>query len=457
MIEERFEFTSAAQRRLIIYGIIGVVLLVIGIFSVMNSAGHHEAEGHGSDAAAHSTEVVSLAVDQDQEDHAADQDHADEAHADDAHAEGGHHETATWIKRLKANLWINNVFFAGLALIGVFFVAIQYVAQAGWSAPFKRIPLAFGTWLPIGGILMLAIWLFSSHDLFHWTHASLYDPASPDYDAIIDGKKAYLNTPFYLGRMIIYFGLWYFFFRWIRKEMLAEDLSGSTQHWRKLIGICAGFIVIFGISSSMSAWDWILSIDTHWFSTMIGWYVFASWWVSGLALITLIVVALKEKGYLSIVTSDHLHDLGKFVFGFSIFWTYIWLSQYLLIYYANIPEESVYFFERLNSDQYAPVFYIILIMNFFFPFLFLMTRDAKRHMILLKIACTVVILGHWLDFYLMVTPGTMKEDGGFGFMEIGMAMIFGTAFLFVVLKGLSKMPLVAKNHPLLGEAMHHHI
>jgi hypothetical protein len=304
---------------------------------------------------------------------------------------------------------------------------------------------------------MLVTWLVASHDLFHWTHEDLYVEGGPHYDEIIAGKKAYLNTPFYLARMVIYFAVWFLFFRWIRKEILAEDIDGNTKHWKKLIGISAGFIVFFAVSSSMSAWDWILSIDTHWFSTMIGWYVFASWFVTGLATITLIIVYLKEAGHLSMVNSNHLHDLGKFVFAFSIFWTYIWVSQYLLIYYANIPEESVYFMERLNSDQYAPVFYVILIMNFFFPFLALMTRDAKRHVMFLKIVCPVVIVGHWLDFYLMVTPGTVKEGGGFGFLEIGMAIIFAVAFLFVVLSNLAKVPLVAKNHPMLEESMHHHI
>jgi len=429
MTEEKFEFTASLKKKLIITGLVGVALFVIGVIAVMSGGGHEAA--HGAEATGHAAEAA-------------------------GHGGEGHHGSS-WITRVYANLWINNVYFAGVALIGVFFVAVQYVAQAGWSAPIKRVPLAFGNWLPIAGVLMLVIWLVASHDLFHWTHEDLYVEGGPHYDAIIAGKQAYLNTPFYLARMVIYFSLWFLFFRWIRKEMLAEDLDGSTKHWKKLVGICAGFIVVFAVSSSMSAWDWILSIDTHWFSTMIGWYVFASWFVTGLATITLIIVYLKEAGYLSIVNSNHLHDLGKFVFAFSIFWTYIWLSQYLLIYYANIPEESVYFMERLTSSQYAPVFYVVLIMNFFFPFLALMTRDAKRHMMFLKIVCPVVIVGHWLDFYLMVTPGTLKEAGGFGFLEIGMALIFGVLFLFVILTSLSKVPLVAKNHPMLEESMHHHI
>ncbi|GJM28926.1 MAG: quinol:cytochrome C oxidoreductase [Cyclobacteriaceae bacterium] len=430
MIEEKFDFTASLKKKLLITGLVGVVLFVVGVIAVMMGGGHEEA-AHGAAAAGHAAEGA-------------------------GHGAGGEHG-GSWITRVYANLWINNVYFAGVALIGVFFVAVQYVAQAGWSAPIKRIPLAFGNWLPIAGILMLVIWLVAGHDLFHWTHEDLYVEGGPHYDAIIAGKKAYLNTPFYLARMVIYFTLWFLFFRWIRKEMLAEDLEGSTQHWRKLVGISAGFIVVFAVTSSMAAWDWILSIDTHWFSTMIGWYVFASWFVTGLAAITLITVYLKEGGYLSIVNSNHLHDLGKFVFAFSIFWAYIWVSQYLLIYYANIPEESVYFMERLNSDQYAPVFYVVLIMNFFFPFLALMTRDAKRQVMFLKIVCPVVMIGHWLDFYLMVTPGTLKESGGFGFLEIGMAIIFAVTFLFVILNSLSKVPLVAKNHPMLEESMHHHI
>jgi hypothetical protein len=166
---------------------------------------------------------------------------------------------------------------------------------------------------------------------------------------------------------------------------------------------------------------------------------------------------LKEAGYLPQVTSNHLHDLGKFVFAFSIFWTYVWFSQFLLIYYANIPEESVYFVERFLSDKYSPFFFINIILNFIFPFLVLMTRDAKRLNVFLKMVCIVVMFGHFIDFYLMMTPGTMGQNGFFGFTEIGMFLMFGSAFVFVVLRALSSYALVPKNHPMLGEAKHHHI
>ena len=200
-----------------------------------------------------------------------------------------------------------------------------------------------------------------------------------------------------------------------------------------------------------------MSIEPHWFSTMVGWYVFASWWVTGLATITLIVVGLKDAGYLKQVNANHLHDLGKFCFAFSIFWAYIWFSQFLLIYYANIPEEAIYFVQRLKTPPYSWIFFANLFLNFVFPFLLFMTRDSKRHMSMLKVVCPIIIIGHWFDFYNMMTPGIMHGNGGVGFLEIGLTMVFAAFFLFVVLGSLAKSPLVAKNHPLMEESMNHHI
>lgn len=417
MAEEKFIFTAGAKKKLSIIAVAGIIILALGIILLMNGS-------HGGDHG----EIAS-------------------------EASHGFH----WSKRLFADLWINNVFFTGLAIVGVFFVAIQYVSQAGWSAAFKRVPESFGSWLPIAGVLMLVVFLLGNHDLFHWTHEYLYDKNDERYDAIIAGKQGFLNYWFYLGRLVFYFAIWYFFYRLIRKESLAEDLNGGTVHYHKMIKYSAIFLIFFAVTSSTSAWDWIMSIDTHWFSTMFGWYVFASWFVSGLAAITLAVVLLKEAGYLKLVNTSQLHDLGKFIFAFSIFWTYIWFSQFLLIYYANIPEESVYFVERLGSDFYSPIFFLNLLLNFFFPFLVLMTRESKRQNIFLKIVCVVVLVGHWFDFYLMVTPATLQENGGFGFVEIGITMIYLAAFVFTIMLSLSKVPLVAKNHPMLEESIHHHI
>jgi len=180
-----------------------------------------------------------------------------------------------------------------------------------------------GMYLPIGGVLMLLFFIFGGHDIFHWTHEGIMDPSSEHYDSIIAGKEGYLNNTFFIARMVIYFVLWFGFYLLFRKFSHNEDIEGGTKWHYKSFKFAAGFLVIFAVTSSTAPWDWVLSIDTHWFSTMFGWYVFASWFISGLAFITLSTILLKEAGYLKEVNSSHLHDLGKFVFVFSIFLTYI--------------------------------------------------------------------------------------------------------------------------------------
>lgn len=463
--DERFEFTARAQKNLIITLVIGVVLTVIGVLIAQNSSGHGADHGDGHEVAVthddqgsdHSEEAGHEANGHGEASHG---DKAQVEHAKEGHGDEGHHGSPTWLKRLYAGTWINTVFFAGLALIGVFFFAIQYAAQAGWSAGVKRIPLAFGSWLPIAFVLILVMFFVAGGDIFHWTHSSAFNSG----DHIMDKKAPFFYWPleagtfpaFWVGRLLLFFGVWYLFFTKLRKLAFEEDLEAGSDRWLRMRKLSAGFLVFFAFSSSIAAWDWVMSIDTHWFSTMFGWYNFASWWVAGLALTTFLVVLLKDWGYLSIVNENHLHDLGKFVFAFSIFWTYVWFSQFLLIYYAHIPEETVYFMDRWKGP-YAGVFYFNLIINFFFPFLVLMTRDSKRHTRILKVVCPAVVFGHWMDFYLMITPGTMKYEGGFGFLEIGLILIFLSAFLFVTFKHMAKAPLYAKNHPMLEESLHHHI
>ena len=444
--DEQYIFKQETKRKLFILLGVGILLFVIGVFIAMNSGEHGSSGDHGSLEVSKSL-VASIEA------------------AEPSEEAGGHHGSPIWLKKIYSSLWHNNVFFTGLGLIGLFFVAIQYAAQAGWSAPIKRIPLAMGHWIPISGILMLGLWFVVKADVFHWTHHDLYVAGGEGYDEILDKKSAYFFwlgekggfPTFYILRMVLFFGLWYWFFTQLKKKILAEDIEGGTGNWLSARKWSAIFLVFFGYSSSVAAWDWVMSIDPHWFSTMFGWYVFASWWVAGLATITWIVVSLKDAGYLKMVNSNHLHDLGKFMFAFSIFWTYIWFSQFMLIYYANIPEETVYFIERLKHAPYSWIFYLNLILNFVLPFLLLMTRDAKRQASMLKVVCPIIIVGHWFDFYNMVTPGVMQYNGDLGLLEIGLAFIFFALFMLVTLSALSKVPLVAKNHPMMAESLNHHI
>lgn len=420
-LDQRFEFSASIKKSIMTLLVIGIVILGLGVILAM-TGGHHE----GAEVEAHPFH---------------------------------------WYERLFANLWINNVFFTGIAIVGVFFFAIQFAAQAGWSAPLLRIMLSLGNWLPIAGILMVVTFFIANHDLFHWTHSYLFDKNDPQYDKIIDGKGGFFYWPldkgtfpiFYILRMVLFFVFWILFFKKFQRISEQEDQLGGNSHWYKMRKWSAFFLVFFAVSSSIAAWDWVMSIDTHWFSTLFGWYVFSSWFVSGLSAITLIVLFLKGRGYLEMVNENHVHDLGKFVFGFSIFWTYLWFSQFLLIYYANIPEESVYFIERLTSDIYSPFIFINLGLNFFLPFLVLMTRDSKRHGVFLKLVCSILLVGHWIDFFLMVQPGTLGHNGGIGLMEVGTFLVYGSAVALVVLGGLAKKNLIAKNHPMLEESYHHHI
>ena len=350
--------------------------------------------------------------------------------------------------------------------MGLFFVCVQYVAFAGWSSLIKRIPEAFGAFLPFAGIALIAVFLLGHHDLFHWTHHTLIEKfledgktLNPDFDPIIAGKSGYLNIPFYLGRMVVILVLWYFIWMRMRKYSIQEDLTAGETYFNKSGYLSAVFLVVFAVSTSMVAWDWLMSIDTHWFSTMYGWYVFASWWVTGLSTITLVCIFLKENGYLKAMNESHFHDLGKFIFAFSIFWTYIWFSQFLLIFYANLPEETVYFIDRLRGfgGHYTGLFYFSLIINFCFPFLALMTRHAKRKLAILKIVTIAVILGHWLDFYMMIMPGTTKGTSGFGLMELGGFTVFAAGFILVITNAMTKAKLIPANHPLLEESLHHDI
>ena len=448
-IEERFEFTSGAKRSLLIGGGVGLALVLLGAYLAANGGGGHEVAAHGAEHAAAAGHAAA--------EHGA----AAAAHGADAHgaaAEGGHH-AKSWVARIWANLWVNGVYFTGMSVIGMFFLSYNYLAQAGWSAVFKRVPEALPAFLPVTGVVLIVTFLLGGHDLFHWTHEGLYEIGGPEYDKIIAGKRGYLNTPFFLARLVAYFAIWYYLWKVIRNLSLQEDEIGGTEFYEKSIRIGTAFLVVFGVTSSTSAWDFVMSIDTHWFSTMFGWYTLASWHVAGLAVITLTIVMLRERGYLRAVNSSHLRDLGKFVFAFSIFWTYVWFAQFLLIYYANLPEETIYFIERFRGHGgfFKAPFFITLFLNFFFPFLVLMTRDAKFTHSILKVACWSVIVGHWFDFYTNVMPGTVGASAELGPLEWGFFLIFLCAFAYSIANQLTKANLIPRNHPMLEESLHHDI
>ncbi|MDB5011301.1 MAG: quinol:cytochrome oxidoreductase [Mucilaginibacter sp.] len=376
------------------------------------------------------------------------------------------------------NLLLMGYYFTCVCIAGVFFCAIQYVAQAGWSVAILRIPHAFIKVLPYAAAILIAIivaGLFLTHTgvseegkevvvpyLYKtWAAKGLTNTGSENYDAIIAGKSGYLNVPFFLARMIIFLGS-YSLLGWLLvKYSNNEDSLGGMFNYDKSFKVACLFLVIFGFTIPLFAFDAIMSLEAHWFSTMFGWYNFAALWVSGLSVITLVTIYLRDKGYLSWITEDHLHNMGQLIFGFSVFWTYLWFAQFLLTYYANIPEETEYFYKRWEP-QFKIWFWLNIVINFATPLLVLMSRDSKRMIPILKTACIILILGHWLDYFIMIMPGTVGPQSSWateiGWIEAGVFIGFAGLFTFMIFTALSTFTsLIPKKHPLLEESLHHHI
>jgi hypothetical protein len=363
------------------------------------------------------------------------------------------------VERTFANLLLMGYYITCVCAASIFFLAVQFVSQAGWPTGLLRIPEAFSKTLPIAALILIVICVTGlfSHNLYHhWYHEGITEPGNENFDAIIAAKSGYLNAPFFLTRIVVFLTLYSIFAYLLPKFSNNEDLAGGLNNYKKSFRWSVAFLVIFGFTSPVWAFDTIMSLEAHWFSTMFGWYNFAAMWVSGLCAITLTIILLKKSGHLSWVNENHLHDLGKFIFAFSIFWTYVWFAQFLLIWYANIPEETVYFYKRWEPE-YKPWFWLNIIINFAAAILILMTRDSKRRMNTLAFVCIMLLCGHWLDYYLMIMPGTVEQHRGFGIIEIGTAIGFAGLLVFLMLNNLSKKPLVPVNHPFLQESLHHHI
>lgn len=383
------------------------------------------------------------------------------------------------IERTFANLLLMGYYFTCVCLCGVFFCAVQYVAQAGWSASILRVPHAFIKVLPIAATILVVIALaglsFTHHGESHegghevvqpylykvWATEGVATEGHANYDHIIAGKASFLNKPFFSLRLIGFL-LCYTVFGWLFvKYSTNEDEVGGMFNYEKSFKMACIFLVIFGFTTPIFAFDVIMSLDAHWFSTLFGWYNFAAMWVSGLAVITLVTIYLRSQGYIQWVTQNHLHNLGQLIFGFSVFWTYLWFAQFLLIYYANLPEESVYFYKRWEPE-FKPWFWINIVINFCAPLLILMMRDAKRTTGILKTVCIILVIGHWLDYFMMIMPGTVGPQSHwyteFGLIELGVFLGFAGLFTYLVLNAVSKFKLLAPvNHPFLEESLHHHI
>lgn len=445
---------------------LGFIGLAIGFASAPSTVAEAQAmvtDAHGGHGDAHGNEhdtheahpVNSHKEEKHQDAHAAtgahDGHHGD-AHADDAHAEDHHGEHLLHQLQNKpwAALYVAAFFFFMIALGTLMFYAIQRAAQAGWPILLFRVMEGITAYLVPGSIIIYVFLVLTglhANHLFVWM-----DAETVAHDEIIQGKVGYLNVPFFLIRAAIYLLGWNAYRYFSRKFSLAQDAAsaGDISNHKKNFRISAVFLVFFFVTESMMSWDWIMSLDPHWFSTLFGWYVLASMLVTAVTVIALVTIYLKSKGFLPKVNHSHLHDLAKFMFGLSVFWTYLWFSQFMLIWYSNIPEEVTYFLTRI--DDYNLPFFGMVVMNFVFPLLILMSSDYKRSNWIIVMAGIVIVLGHYIDIFNMIMPATVGDQWFIGWAEIGGFLFFAGLFIYVVFRALTKVPLEASGDPYVGES-----
>ena len=356
-----------------------------------------------------------------------------------------------------AALYVACIFFMLISLGALAFYAIQQVAQAGWSPVLFRVMQGITAYLLPGSIIFFIILVLSGfhfNHIFVWMKDGITEVGNANYDKLIAGKSGYLNVTFWLIRAAIFIAGWNLYRYFSRKNCIAQDASDDNTFYKKNFKLSAGFLVFFIVSESIMSWDWIMSFDPHWFSTLYGWYVFASFFVSGITTISMVTLYLKSKGYLENVNTSHIHDLSKFMFGISVFWTYLWFSQFMLIWYANIPEEVTYF--KFRIEYYNLPFFGAVVMNFIFPLLVLINTDFKRITPIIVGAGVVILCGHYVDFFNMIMPATVGDRWFIGVSEIASVLFFLGLFIYVVFTALSKAPLTPKRNPFIEKSEHFH-
>lgn len=369
-----------------------------------------------------------------------------EGHGAASHEEHVLHQLQT---RPWSATFVAAFFFMMLALGALVFYAIQYASQAGWSPVLYRIIEGITTYLLPGSIIVFLIVVFAGTHFYPWQDHELVAG-----DKILQEKSTYLNFPFFLIRAVIYLLGWNLYRYFSRKNSLAQADTNNYGPYRKNFKISVFFLIFFIVTEATMSWDWFMSMTPHWYSTLFAWYIFASMFVSAITVIALVTIHLKGLGLIPFVSDKHLHDLGKYMFAFSIFWTYLWFSQFMLIWYANIPEEVTYFIIRIQ--EYKLLFFGMLILNFVFPILVLMNSDYKRIPWFVVIAAVFILVGHYIDIFLLVIPSTVGHNWHFGIPEIAALLFFLGLFILVVGKGLSKVSLKPKNDPFIKESENYH-
>ena len=350
--------------------------------------------------------------------------------------------------RTWANILLNNYLFIMLSIGALFFYAVQYITNSGWSALFKRVPMAAGIWLPVGLMLML-VFNFGMNHIYEWT-----DPKAVAYDKLLQHKAPYLNIPFFYARVVVYFVLWLGLAWWMRKLSLKED-AGGTINVNKHIKASGAFVFAIVFTFTMASVDWIMSIDAHWFSTLFGLKNLLATIYYAVAFMVLLIFWLQKQGYFMEMNEAHRHDFARYLFRLSIVWGYLWFTQFLIIWYANIPEATMYYMPRVQGE-WSTLFYIEFAINFAIPFLALMNDQFARTKIVMIVMSLLLLVGMWISLFVQIMPGSIKTLQ-FGWIEILSFIGFLGLYMYFVFSHLSKVPLIPVNHPYLEESKHRHL
>jgi len=344
----------------------------------------------------------------------------------------------------------NHFYFMSLGLGGAFFAAIQWITGAMWSAPVRRISESFTAYLPFV-FVSFAILAFGVPNIYIWSH-----PEVVQGDLVLQGKAGYLSIGFFSIRNLIAIAIWVFFVFKMVGNSIAQDKNGDYSYTAKNRVLSPIFMIFSGITFTMASFDQLMSLDPHWFSTMFGVYCFAGMFYANFASTCLLTLFLKSKGKLDgIVNDNHLHDLGKFMFAFTVFWAYIGFSQFMLIWYANLPEETGYFINRFHGEWiWVSVF--LLVGKFMTPFFFLLPRGAKRNPRILAGVGIFMLFAQWIDVLWMVQPEFFKNGPQIGWIELGVTLGFIGVFGLAVFRFLAKNNIVAIGDPRLEESVFHH-
>ena len=352
--------------------------------------------------------------------------------------------------RFWANLLLASYLLITLGLAGAFFVALQYMCNASWSVAFRRVPEALAGLLPPGGVGLLAILLLHP-SLYPWAHA----PATGE-EALHGFKAVWLSVPFFWARSLCYLVIWFLLARAIVRNSRQQDQNPGVEYTRANIRYSAAYLVVFGLTFWIASMDWIMSLEPHWSTTMFGVYNFAGLFLAGLAAIILFVIILQRTTPLrDFVNEEHLHDLGKLLFAFSTFWMYIWFSQYMLIWYADISEETTYYILR-QRGFWGPIFLLNIFLNWIIPFVILLPVSSKRNPSTLAKAAIIVLAGRWVDLYLMIFPPLFGQTPAFGFWEIGFIVGASAVGWLIFQRSICQASLVPLNDPHLAESLHYH-